>query len=43
MLAQSGFGLDHTIAGRVVSDYLQSQWQEFNDGVPGKKWCGGFL
>ena len=45
LLAQSGFGIDRIIVGRVVRDYLKSQEREnpFKDGVPGKKWWRGFL
>ena len=45
LLAQSGFGVDRIIVGRVVRDYLKSQGREnpFKDGVPGKKWWRGFL
>ena len=44
-LAQSGFGLDRIMVGRVVRDYLAAQKREnpFKEGVPGKKWWQGFL
>ena len=44
-LAQAGFGVDRTMVGRVVRDYLQAQERDtlFKDGVPGKKWWQGFL
>ena len=45
LLAQSGFGVDRIIVGRVVRDYLKSQGREttFKDGVLGKKWWREFL
>ena len=44
-LAQSGFGLDRFLVGKVIRDYLTSQGHEspFRDGLPGQKWWAGFL
>ncbi len=44
-LAESSFGVDRMMVGRVVRDYLQEQMRDspFKDGVPGKKWWQGFL
>ncbi len=44
-LAESGFGVDRMMVGRVVRDYLQERMRDspFKDGVPGKKWWQGFL
>ena len=44
-MAEIGFGIDRSMVGAVVHNYLNSEGREspFKDGVPGRKWWTGFL